>query len=198
LLKELVPDFEALAPDVDEETYAQTDATVAAKDLAQAKANAVWNSHRDAVVIGADTVVALKISHLNPRDLSRMSPDLATALRSRRLPIGKPKSPADAIDILNSLSSRTHFVLTGVCVLTPAGATSFVSVTSVRWRRLSGEEIEQYVATGEPMDKAGAYGIQGGAKGFVERIDGSLSNVIGLPLEALRPILAAAGLALRS
>ncbi len=96
--------------------------------------------------------------------------------------IGKPRDPDDAIAILESLSGRTHRVLTGVAVH-DRGQTEYVLSTSeVRFRPLDAEEVRAYVATGEPMDKAGAYGIQGRAGLFVEYIAGSYTGIMGLPV----------------
>jgi septum formation protein len=96
--------------------------------------------------------------------------------------IGKPVDPADAIAILQRLSGQTHQVLTGVAV-NVLGQTHFeLSVSFVRFRRLDDDEIRHYVRTGEPMDKAGAYGIQGRAGMFVEHLAGSYTGVMGLPV----------------
>lgn len=96
--------------------------------------------------------------------------------------LGKPADAADAHAILRRLSGRTHRVLTGVCLCGASGERAVVSATTVRFRVLSDAEIARYWASGEPRDKAGAYGIQGLAAVFVEGIDGSYSGVVGLPL----------------
>jgi septum formation protein len=100
--------------------------------------------------------------------------------------IGKPKDTNDAIDILRRLSGRTHKVLTSVAVAAPQDAEprikSFLSVSDVTFRKLDEEEILRYVYSGEPMDKAGAYAIQGRAASFVRAINGSYSGIVGLPL----------------
>lgn len=105
--------------------------------------------------------------------------------------LGKPESAADAAAMLRLLSGKTHQVITGVCVLVPGtGARAVESVrTEVRFTPLSEEEIAGYVATGEPLDKAGAYAIQGRASRFVERIDGCYFNVVGLPVPTLYRML---------
>ena len=82
-------------------------------------------------------------------------------------------------------------MITGVCIKTPKGEDCFSVTTTVVFREISEKEIEEYVATGEPMDKAGAYAIQGGAKEFVERYDGSLTNVIGFPVDEIKSHLEA-------
>ena len=96
--------------------------------------------------------------------------------------LGKPRSEAHAREMLRRLSGRTHSVFTGVCVAAGEQVLTAAEETRVSFRDLSPREIEAYVATGEPMDKAGAYGVQGKASLFVERIDGDFFNVVGLPL----------------
>lgn len=96
--------------------------------------------------------------------------------------IGKPDNPAHAAAILRELSGRTHQVLTAVALAHGDRSQERLSVSQVRFRRLEEEEIRRYVATGEPMDKAGAYGIQGRAAVFVEEIRGSYTGIVGLPL----------------
>jgi septum formation protein len=108
--------------------------------------------------------------------------------------LGKPQDELDAHAILRLLSSDTHRVVTGVALRTPAGETrTAYAETRVTFRELTDEEIHAYIATGEPMDKAGAYGIQGKAKAFVASIDGPMDNVVGLPLETVRRMLAESG-----
>ncbi|MHB1405719.1 MAG: Maf family protein [Desulfitobacteriaceae bacterium] len=124
------------------------------------------------VVIGADTMVVLE-----------------------RQALGKPKTPYEAELMLESLSGREHLVLTGLALARGDGETVVaVAETKVRFRPLSHDEIRVYVESGEPLDKAGAYGIQGGARKFVESYHGSLSNVIGLPMELLSDKLKAWGI----
>jgi len=104
--------------------------------------------------------------------------------------LGKPASSEDAKRMLRALSGRWHEVVTGVCVI--AGSTELVEseVTEVQFAPLSEDEIESYVASGEPFDKAGAYGVQGGASLFVKGLRGPLDNVIGLPVRLVRQMLA--------
>ncbi|MDP4160386.1 MAG: Maf family protein [Bacillota bacterium] len=124
------------------------------------------------VVLGADTMVVLDTQIL-----------------------GKPATPAEAEEMLTRLSGRTHVVLSGVALISGLGRQNAgVIETIVRFRQLSAEEIKAYVASGEPMDKAGAYGIQGEAGKFVAAIQGSLTNVIGLPMEYLSEQLKAWGI----
>ena len=126
--------------------------------LAEAKAAAV-HAESGEVVLAADTVVVLDHHVLE-----------------------KPRDAADARRMLELLSGREHEVITGICVRNSAAKITDRAVTKVRFARLTSEEIDIYVATGEPMDKAGAYAIQGRASIFVERIDGCFYNVMGLPI----------------
>lgn len=124
------------------------------------------------VVIGADTMVVLD-DHI----------------------LGKPETQAEAEEMLQSLSGRTHVVLTGVALISGAGRLiSEVVETVVRFHQLEVQDIKAYVASGEAMDKAGSYGIQGEARKFVESFEGSLTNVIGLPMEYLSETLRAWGI----
>jgi len=126
--------------------------------LARAKADAAWED-RDEIVLGADTIVVLEQAVLE-----------------------KPLDAADARAMLRSLSGREHTVITGICLRHPGGVEVDSSATCVRFTLLTDAEIDAYAATGEPMDKAGAYAIQGLASKFVESIEGCYFNVIGLPL----------------
>lgn len=107
--------------------------------------------------------------------------------------IGKPADPADARSILTRLSGRCHRVLTAVAVSDGSRIRSFTSISEVRFRPLSDDDIRYYVASGEPMDKAGAYGIQGRAAIFIEDIRGSYSGIMGLPLFETAQLLEAFG-----
>jgi septum formation protein len=136
--------------------------------LAREKAQAVYNELRDpeAVVLGADTTVTLDQAIL-----------------------GKPADAADAARMLRQLSGRTHRVITGVAVVTANAVQVAAEVTAVRFLTLSEAEIAAYIATGEPMDKAGAYAIQGRAARWIPRIDGCYFNVVGLPLALVSTLL---------
>ena len=103
--------------------------------------------------------------------------------------LGKPKDEADAFRMLKLLSGKDHQVMTGLTVLKGSTATVCTEVTDIHFRELSDKEILAYIRTGEPMDKAGAYGIQGGAALFVEKITGDYYNVMGLPVCRLGQIL---------
>ena len=111
--------------------------------------------------------------------------------------LGKPADPADAARMLRELSGRTHHVSTGVCAMklgpdaSPIATTSFVENTDVTFWKLSDAEIVAYVETGEPLDKAGAYGIQGAGRLLVQEISGDYANVVGLPVSRLVRELAA-------
>lgn len=107
---------------------------------------------------------------------------------------GKPRDAADATQMLSQLSGRRHDVLTGVALKRGDDVIYALSTSHVTFRRLSADEIERYVATGEPLDKAGAYAIQGRAGAFVTRLDGSYSSVMGLPLFETADLLAKAGI----
>lgn len=168
LLATLVPEFEVLVIEVDEEALTLPDPFETAERLAEAKAKAVAPLRPEAIVIGGDTVVALNGEQF-----------------------AKPKDVEDARRMLRALSGQTHVVATGISLVTPKAVQTFHDKTYVTFRELTDEEIADYVATGEPMDKAGGYAIQGGAAGFVVGREGSESNVIGLPLEALAVALAA-------
>lgn len=171
LLASLGYDFEVVASEVDEEALTVPDPWETAEQLALAKARAVFGLRREALVIGGDTVVALPVPG------------------GGFVHLAKPQDVPDAVRMLGQLSDQEHLVITGVAVVHGGGEESFTETTRVRFRALSREEIETYVATGEPMDKAGAYAIQAGAASFVQSIEGTKSNVIGLPVERLEPLI---------
>jgi septum formation protein len=127
--------------------------------VAQQKAAAVEASRTD-VVLGADTVVVIDGQIL-----------------------GKPQDATGALRMLEMLSGREHEVLTGICIRQGDCMITDFAVTRVWFLPLAQKDLEEYVATGEPMDKAGAYAIQGLASKFIQRIEGSYSNVVGLPIE---------------
>lgn len=163
--------FDVITSDADESYDASFSPAEVAPYLARVKAAAVHESlesgqRAGAIVIGADTIVAL----------------------GARI-YGKPADEADACRILRELSGKTHQVITGVCVISEEETTSFAEVTHVTFRELDDTEIVAYVATGEPLDKAGAYGIQGEGARLIERTDGDFDNVVGLPITRLAPVL---------
>lgn len=166
----VVPD--AVAPaDIDETPIpGELPARLAAR-LAEAKATAVAASEPGSYVLSADTVVAL----------------------GRRV-LGKPASHDTAREFLERLSGRRHRVLGGICVIAPDGRRSErISTTAVRFKRLTGQEIEAYLDTGEWEGKAGGYAIQGAAAAFVPAINGSYSNVVGLDVARARAMLEGLG-----
>lgn len=126
--------------------------------VARAKAAQVAGAYPGRLVLGADTTVAVD-----------------------DVPLGKPRDKEDAAAMLRQLQGRWHRVLTGVWMLGPEGSRGFCSVTEVEFYPLSEEEIAAYIATGEPMDKAGGYGIQGRGMRFVRQINGDFYTVMGLP-----------------
>jgi septum formation protein len=132
--------------------------------FAELSANSDFGSNL--VVLGADTTVTLD-NHI----------------------LGKPEDHADASRMLRLLSGRTHRVITGVAVMTSERTEVAAEVTGVTFRTLSDEEIAAYIATGEPMDKAGAYAIQGRAACWIPRIQGDYFNVVGLPLALVTTML---------
>lgn len=165
--------FDVDPADVDEGPRPNESPAAYVERLARSKAAAVSARHPAAVVLGADTVVTIDGELL-----------------------GKPADESDACTMLRRLAGRTHRVMTGVAVAAPAGGalSSAVEVTVVRFRPLDDAEIDAYVTTGEPADKAGAYAIQGGAGAFVASIDGAFDNVVGLPMTLVGRLLADARL----
>ena len=124
---------------------------------------------------------------LSPHDLLVLGADTTVVLDGRIL--GKPEDRADAIAMLTALSGRAHDVMTGVAIVSSAGVRSGVEHTRVWFNAVTDEDISRYVDSGQPMDKAGAYGIQGLASRFIPRIEGSYSNVVGLPVTLVSSIL---------
>ncbi|MDO8677454.1 MAG: Maf family protein [Acidobacteriota bacterium] len=124
---------------------------------------------------------------LSPKVLFVLGADTTVVLDGRIL--GKPEDRADAIAMLKALSGRAHDVITGVAIVSAAGVRSGVEHTRVWFAAVTDEDIRQYVDSGQPMDKAGAYGIQGLASRFIPRIEGSYTNVVGLPVTLVSSIL---------
>ena len=173
--------FTAQPADIDETPLAGEAPRDCAERLAREKALAVFQKNPQQCVLGADTIVVVD--------------DVI---------LGKPRDADDAARMLRLLSGRTHAVITGVCVVNPVA--SGESVASGQWSvasniknasettlvtmcEISEEEIRRYVATGEPMDKAGAYAIQGVASRWIPRIEGDYSNVVGLPVALVYSML---------
>lgn len=166
LLSQMGYDFEIIVPDVDEHVAGHARDVVGI--LSERKARAVANNEESGVVIASDTLVSLNGQAL-----------------------GKPQDAADARRMLRMLSGKTHEVFTGVTIIDAASGRQETQVvrTGVIFRELTDDEIDSYIATGEPMDKAGAYAIQGGAHGFVDGFEGSYENVIGFPVDEIREML---------
>jgi septum formation protein len=165
--------FDVVAVDVDERFHPREKPEEAVARLAEAKAALASARHPNAVVIGADTTVVV-----------------------RGEPLGKPADGADAARMLRLLSGRTHEVLTGICLCSQGRRLIHVEPSRVRMAPLTEEEIAWYVSTGEPADKAGAYAVQGLASRFIEGIDGSYSNVVGLPISSVYELLKELGCAI--
>ncbi len=161
LLKLFGVPFTVRVADIDETMDLTRPAFDEVARVSRLKALAVARE-RDDVVIAADTIVVCEGKVL-----------------------GKPKDEADAVATLRLLSGRDHQVMTGCTVLCGDKCESFTEVTDLHFRELSGKEIARYVASGEPMDKAGSYGIQGGAALFCTHMVGDYYNVMGLPVCAL-------------
>ncbi|KON86886.1 septum formation protein Maf [Sporosarcina globispora] len=159
LLENLHLQFEVSSSDVDESFDPVLKPGEIVKELAQRKAQAVFKKHPDSYVIGSDTVV-VKDGNV----------------------LGKPGSSEEAFRMLKRLSGSTHSVYTGVSILAPGRQINFYEKTDVVFWELTDEEINSYIGTGEPFDKAGAYGIQGFGSMLVKGISGDYFSVVGLPL----------------
>ena len=159
LLEYITNDFKVIAANADESLPSCCPPREGAEMLALRKARAVAEDYPDDIIIGADTIVVLD-----------------------GVLYGKPADKADAFRMLRQLSGREHIVHTGVALLSRQRERVFSEQTAVKFIELSDEEIFAYIETGDPMDKAGAYGIQGGGALFVEGIRGDFYNVMGLPV----------------
>ncbi len=169
ILKQAGIDFEVIVSDC-EEVIARSLPDEIVSELSMQKAEDVWDKAvrkygsevDELLVLGADTIVALD-----------------------KTVYGKPKDKDDAVRMLKSLSGKTHQVYTGVTVITSAKRFSFVSCTDVIVYDVDDDDIRAYVDSGEPMDKAGAYAIQGGFAKFIKEIHGEYNNVVGFPIARL-------------
>lgn len=173
LLRQLGLSFDTLPVDIDETPRAGERPQDYVLRLAKEKAMAGFRmrGQPQALVVGSDTTVVL----------------------DNRI-LGKPTDETEARTLLGELSGRQHQVMTGVALASDQGVQARVSITEVSFRELSTQEIAAYCATGEPMDKAGGYGIQARGGAFVRKIHGSYSSVVGLPLDMTASLLAEAGL----
>ncbi|RTR20932.1 Maf family protein [Deinococcus radiophilus] len=170
LLGHLLSQFEVIASDADESS-AETDPARLAVELARRKALAVAGAHPGCAVLGADTVVAL----------------------GGRL-LAKPQDEAENRTFIRQLSGQTHQVVTGLCLVADGQVSTAHESTAVTFRPLTDTEIVHYAASGEGLDKAGGYGIQGLGMALVKGIDGDCSNVVGLPLGRTLELLRGVGL----
>jgi septum formation protein len=161
--------FSVAAPGINEDLLPNEAAAAYVQRLAEEKAQAIWNANQSAgtpdtpddplMILGADTCVVCD-GHI----------------------LGKPADSADARRMLELLSGRTHAVLTGLAVVSARKVVRDVEITQVTFNQLNDREIAQYIASGEPLDKAGAYAIQGYAARWIPRIEGCYFNVVGLPI----------------
>lgn len=170
ILRQLGIEFRVVVSDADESLLPGEDGAQAAERLARVKAETVARSE-SLPVLGADTIV-LCDGHI----------------------LGKPASPEEARAMLGRLAGRTHQVVTGLCLVAGGSVRSGRDATEVRLAALSAAEIDWYVSTGEPLDKAGAYHIDGRGGLFIETVAGSPSNVAGLPVRTLLRLAREAGL----
>lgn len=170
LLAKMGYTFEICTPDVDENVPGHASEVV--RTLAQRKGRAAAANYTDGVIIASDTLVSLN-----------------------GVPLGKPENIADAQRMLRALSGSEHAVYTGVCIIDAATGREEVQVdrSGIWFREVTDAEIDEYIATGEPMDKAGAYAIQGIGGKFVDRFDGSYENIVGFPVDIVRDILSRFG-----
>ena len=162
LLSMLGLQFEIITADIDETMDPDLTVEQAVAEVCRKKAEAVGRNHPDRLIVAADTIVVVDGKVL-----------------------GKPRTEDEAKQMLRSLSGRSHTVMTAFCLWQAEKFETHVEHTHLRFRELSDGEINAYVATGSPMDKAGAYGIQDQASIFVEALDGDYYNVMGLPLCSL-------------
>ena len=163
LLSLICDNFKIIPADIDESLDGNVSLYDIPEYLAIQKAAAVHRNHPDDIVIGCDTGVFVD----NPM-------------------IGKPKSEKAAVEILKLLSGKTHRVITGCAILSKDEPISSSTLTEVEFYKLSEQEQLEYVKTGEPMDKAGAYGIQGKGGVLIKKIKGDYFNVVGLPVAELK------------
>lgn len=166
LLEQVGLSFDVYSPDIDESVFINEQIEQYVERLARQKAQAVLSQFPDATVIAADTSLVF----------------------NQQL-MGKPESKQHAFEIWTQLSGREHAVLSGVCVANAQHSITTVVRTQVEFQVLSYQMMEDYWATGEPIGKAGGYAIQGYAAQWIPRIDGSYSNVVGLPLHETLALL---------
>jgi septum formation protein len=193
LLSQVGYRFEVHPAHIPEDPLPGEDPIVYVTRLAREKAEVVYrelsNTSHGSVASGEDapfSAAASPAGALRPA-LQVLGADTTVTIDNTIL--GKPEDAADAARILRLLSGRTHRVITGVALVTAKGSEVAAEVTAVRFLTLSDEDIADYIATGEPMDKAGAYAIQGRAARWIPRIEGCYFNVVGLPLALVCSLL---------
>jgi septum formation protein len=173
--------FIVVPASIDESIEADEDVESVVLRLAEEKAQVVADAHEDSYVLAADTVVVLSQNDKEKEEeISGEEEEVAV----RSAIFGKPRDSAEAKEMLYRLQGREHQVITGYCLncKSDSFSASRIVETTVKMKPLSREEIEAYVATGEPLDKAGSYAIQGIGGAFVESLQGSYTNVVGLPV----------------
>ena len=166
-------EFDVITSNAQESYDPSLPVTKIVQSLATLKAQAVADTLKpsrlaESIIVGADTVVALDGTIY-----------------------GKPQDADDACRMLRKLSGKTHEVITGICIICNGQVQAFSQSTKVRFKELDDAQIKDYVASGEPIDKAGAYGIQGLGGKLVDGIEGDFDNVVGLPIKTLAPKLRA-------
>ncbi|MGE5418266.1 MAG: Maf family protein [Acidobacteriota bacterium] len=173
LLESLGLTFDIIPPPAEEITQIWNTPQDYAEQLSQYKARQVAEKVVDAVVLAADTIV----------------------VKNHEI-MGKPQSTQEAQNMLQALSGASHTVVTGICIIDVSSRQELIDseTTTVYFKKLSDEKISRYLDTGEPFDKAGAYGIQGHGALLVEKVDGCFYNVVGLPLAKLESMLETLGI----
>ena len=151
-----------------------------AERMAREKARAIFAGKNDECVLGADTVVSVEAVAVGGKGVPPVEGELV---------LGKPESPEDAARMLHLLSGRRHQVITAVCLVGNNFEDLRSETTAVHFSPLGDADIRDYIATCEPMDKAGAYAIQGAASRWVSKIEGDYSNVVGLPIALVLQML---------
>lgn len=162
LLSTLDIPFEIIVSNFEENIDQNKSLEIEIERLSYGKASSVYQSNKDAIVIGADTIVTINNKVL-----------------------GKPKNEQDVKRMLNLLSNNVHTVITGVTIMSKDKTETFSSSSKVYFDKLSDEEIEEYINTKEPMDKAGAYAIQGIGSKFIKKIEGDYYAIVGLPINQI-------------
>lgn len=181
LLKEAGIEFVVWPANIPELRHPGEAPRLFAERMAQEKARTVFASGNNEYVLAADTIVT--VGETEPALSDRRKEGSRVGVSPvETLVLGKPENPEDAARMLRLLSGRQHQVITGVCLIGRNFEDVRSETTAVHFAALSDADIRDYIATGEPMDKAGAYAIQGAASRWISKIDGDYSNVVGLPI----------------